>query len=551
MKSLDHYQSLAAQMARQDEEKNQMQAAMDAMWQGQWNLPDEIAELRWMHKVVSTDPHDALRAGVRALSAIGPRIKVHAMGTGEKRKALADQIERALGWLFHQANRRRQASVLSDIVLSALLYDEVIAQVVYLPHQIKAVAAAGGDTRQLQAARRGGAFALLVRNPRQVHIRASDWMPEAALLRRVMPVQDLVSFWGKQAAPISAALEADKTGELRYATIYDYTDLENRVVWAYLHEDPAAVLPESGSNDSSLSSGSVTPYQIVRQAHGLGFLPWVAKVGGTTLAQKPAHRRIPLLYSVYQSGQWETQNILETLLTSEVIAYAAAPRLKVQGPTNNVEVDYGEPGRAAYVPPGHDVSTLLPPQMDESLAAIADRVGSRIDKSTVPRVLQTSDFPAGTAFATLNLATQSGMKSLSPYKALAEQALAGIFIQMLDWIALDGRPVAAYSLGQRQAGEQIVLDPAEFDPAEFYLEVELTTDIPTDKVARIGAAAQAVRELGYSRARALEYIGESDPTVILQERREEEREAAEHEIRIRQTQAAHALDIKTENLKNS
>jgi hypothetical protein len=527
MKSLDYYQNLAGQMVHQDEEKNHMQAAMEAMWQGRWQLPEEIADLRWMHKVVSTDPHDALRAGVRALSTVGPRIKVHAMGIGQQRKSQADQIERALGWLFHQANRRRQSSVLSDVVLSALLYDKVVAQVVYLPHQIRAVQAAGGDTRQLQAARRGGAFAILVRNPRQVYVRTSDWMPEVVLLRRVMPAADLIGFWGKQARRVSAALEEDKDGALRYATVYDYMDLEHRVVWAYLHEDPAAVLPESGLD------GSLPPYEIVRQAHGLGFLPWVAKVRGTTLAQASAHQRIPLLYSVHQSGQWETQNILETLLTSEMIAYAAAPRLKVEGPTNNIEIDYGEPGRAAHVPPGHDLSALLPPKMDESLAAIADRIGSRIDKSTVPRVLQTADFPPGAAFATLNLATQSGMKSLNPYKTLAEQALAEMFTQMLDWIALDGRPIATYTLGQAASGEQIVLAPAAFAPDEFYLEVELTTDIPTDKVARISAASQAVRELGYSRARALEYIGESDPTVILEERRQEDRQAAVHEVELR------------------
>ena len=532
MKSLDHYQGLASQMVRQDEEKNQMQAAMEAMWQGRWQLPEEIADVRWMHKVVSTDPHDALRAGVRALSAIGPRIKVQPMGAGEARKTEADQIERALGWLFHQANRRRQASVLSDIVLSALMYDEVIAQVVYLPHQIRAVEAAGGSTQQLRAARRGGAFALLVRNPRQVHVRCSDWMTEAVLLRRVMPAAEVIGFWGKQARRVSAALEEDNSGTLRYATVYDYMDLEHRVVWVTLHEDPSAVLPESALEDS------LPTCEIVRQAHGLDFLPWVAKVGGTTLAQTPAHQRVPLLYSVYQSGQWDTQNILETLLTSEVIAYAAAPRLKVEGPTGNVEIDYGEPGRAAYVPPGHNISPMLPPKMDESLAAIADRIGSRIDKSTVPRVLQTADFPPSAAFATLNLATQSGLKSLNPYKALAEQALAGMFSQMLDWIAIDGRPVAAYSLGRGSSGEQIVLDPANFDPEDLYLEVELTTDIPTDKVARIGAAAQAVRELGYSRARALEYVGESDPTVILEERRQEEWEAVEHERDLRKMKAA-------------
>jgi hypothetical protein len=526
MKSLEAYLETAGQMVQQDAQKNRMQQAMEAMWQSRWNLPEEIAGLRWMHKVVSTDPHDALRAGVRVLSSAAPRIKVLPVGLGAGSDMQADLVERALGWLFHLANRRRQASVLRDIVLSALLYDEVVAQVVYLPQQIQAVRAAGGDVTRLSAAERSGAFAILVRSPRQVHVRYSDWMAEAVLLRRVMPVSDVVAFWGKHARSIEQRLGERGGEDLRYATLYDYIDHENRVVWAFLHEDQSAVLPAAGLD------GSAYPFEIVRQAHGLGFLPWVARVGGTTLVQDPAHQRVPLLYSVYQSGQWETQNILETLLTSEVIAYAAAPRLKVEGVTDHVEVDYGEPGRMAFVPPGHKLEPMDAPGLDASLSTIADRVAKRIDKSTVPRVLQTGDYPAGMAFATLNLATQSGLKSLAPYKDLAEQALAGIFTQMLNWIAFDGRPVLAYHQGRAGSGEQVVLDPVEVDPGQLYLEVELSADIPADRASRIEAAATAVRELGYSRTRALEFIGESDPSVILEEARRERLEQARFEERL-------------------
>lgn len=522
MKSLDFYQRMADQMVTQDMEKDRMMAAMEAMWQTRWQLPEEIGALRWMHKVISTDPHDALRAGVRVLSGAEPRIKALPVGLGMENQTPLEEVEHALSGLFHQANRRRQASVLRDILLSALLYDEVVAQVVYLPNQIKALRMTGGDTRHLEAARRSGAFAVLIRNPRQVSVRYSDWMPEAVLFRRVMPVEDLIAFWGSQAGTVRR-LQSKNSG-LLYASVYDYMDLENRVVWAYLHEDQTAVLPEAGLG------GSVQPVEVVRQAHGLGFLPWVARVGGTTLAHTPAEQRVPLLYSVYKSGQWETQNMLETLLTSEVIAYAAAPRMKVEGATDQVEVDYGEPGRIAHVPPGHSLEPISPPGLDASLAQIADRVGQRIDKSTVPRILQTGDFPVGTAFATLNLATQSGLKSLAPYKELAEKALEGILMQMLDWIALDGRPVLTYSRRRDGSGGQVVLDPAKVDPGKLQLEVELIADVPADQAARIEAAATAVRELGYSRTRALEFIGESDPAFVLEESRREQLAALEHQL---------------------
>ena len=59
------------------------------------------------------------------------------MGIGGLPETSLDQVEHTLGWLFHQANQRRQASVLRDIILSALLYDQVAAQVVYLPTRSK------------------------------------------------------------------------------------------------------------------------------------------------------------------------------------------------------------------------------------------------------------------------------------------------------------------------------------------------------------------------------------------------------------------------------
>lgn len=480
MKSLNYYRTLAAEMAAADRQRDEMLAAMDAMWQTRWNLPRRVAELGWLHKVVSTDPHDALRAGTRVLSSQRPRIRLTVVGGAARATRRADAVEQALTWHFHQASRRRRAAVLRDVALSALLYDEVTAQVVYLPHQS---AALGGSLPP--SARRYGPFALLVRNPRQVHVRYSDWQAEAVAFTRRLSTPEARAFWG----PLAADLPEE--GALH---LTDYMDLTHRVVWAE---------PEDGG----------PAVEILRAEHGLPFLPWVAQVGGTTLADAPEHQRVPLLYSVYTANQWEIQNIVETLLTSEAIAYAAAPRLKVEGPTDSVEVDYGEPGRPAWVPPGHSLESLSPPGLDDGLAQIAERIGQRMAKSTVPRILQTAEFPQGTAFATLNLATESGIKALTPYKELAENALAEICYQMLAWATL-ASPPAAPSPGPR-------LDPADIDLAGTFIEVELTPDVPTDRMLRIQAAALAVEKLGYSKRRALEQIGETDPDAVLAEARAE------------------------------
>jgi hypothetical protein len=231
VKDLYYFQEMAQEMVERDRGRDEMMAAMEQMWRGDWSLPPQMANLRWVHKVVSTDPHDALRSGMRVLSAVEPLIQVHQIGASEETRAQTDQVESALRWHFRQASRRRRANVLRDIVLSALLYDEIVAQVVYLPHQVEALKSFNGDSRRLEAAGRFGPFAILVRNPREVHVRYSDWMPEAVLMKRVMPAQEALEFWGKKAGKLRRALSETKAADLGYVTVYDYMDLEQRVVW--------------------------------------------------------------------------------------------------------------------------------------------------------------------------------------------------------------------------------------------------------------------------------------------------------------------------------
>jgi hypothetical protein len=201
--------------------------------------------------------------------------------------------------------------------------------------------------------------------------------------------------------------------------------------------------------------------------------------------------------------------------------------MKVEGPSDAVEVDYGEPGRVVHVPPGHTLDALTPPGLDQSLAHIAQRVGDRIGKSTVPRVLQTGDFPASTAFATLNLATQSGIKALAPYKELAEDSLSEVFTLMLNWLQHSEQPLQAVD-NRRGRGESIRVDAK--DLRDLVVDVELTADVPTDRMARINAASMAVRDLGYSRERALEQIGETDAREVMRQAAAEELERVELEI---------------------
>src|SRR5690606_8449958 len=82
MQDLSYFQSIAVNMIAADRERDRMLRAMDDMWHNRWALPPAMAGVGWLHKVVSSDPHDAVRAGTRVLSSVAPRITVQPYAGG-------------------------------------------------------------------------------------------------------------------------------------------------------------------------------------------------------------------------------------------------------------------------------------------------------------------------------------------------------------------------------------------------------------------------------------------------------------------------------------
>lgn len=498
IKSLEYYQGLAGEMIDEDKARDELYLAMESMHHLEWNLPGPLSAFPWIRKFVTTDPFDALRGLTRVLSTVTPKIFVQPLGPSEEDKRFANDLERALLWLLKMSSGRAKSKVVPDIVLSAARCDEVTAQVVNLDVQAKLI---GMDDRRVKAARRHGPFAVLVRNPRFVHSRFSDWMLEDVLYARIVPAEEVVAFWGDRAREIEVKIR-DNPKTSFYVTLYDYWNLDVHTVWAHVSEHNR--MPVS-------ATGGITLLE--PQEHDLDFIPWVVRVGGTNLDGEPEYQRFPLLYSVYRAGQWASQNIAETIANSEILAHAAAPRGVTESadPNNPPEVDYGDPLQQVNLRIGEKYTQLMPPPMDESLVMVSNRIADAISRSTLPKVLQTGEFPSGTAFATLNLATQSAVKAIAPHKVLAEAAISDILRHMLYWVQKTGESIVAYSSNNKGLGEQIMIDPDYLAVDELEIEVELTADVPTDRMARINAAAIAVTQLGMSRETALEEAGISDP----------------------------------------
>ncbi|GAG81430.1 unnamed protein product, partial [marine sediment metagenome] len=196
---MEYYKKKSDRMIRDDHDRDEAFEAYEDMFHCDWKLPGGIEKMEWIRKVISTDPHDAISAGNRVLSALDPRITLQPLADNQDTKALANDWEKVLLWQMKGLNRRRQGGVVSDIVFSSLMYDEICAQVIDLDHQIPQMELMKGETTRLKAARRYGRFAVNIYNPRHVHVRYSGIMPECVLLNQEKYGFDIISEWGENA----------------------------------------------------------------------------------------------------------------------------------------------------------------------------------------------------------------------------------------------------------------------------------------------------------------------------------------------------------------
>jgi len=501
----------AAETMKIYQSRNQKNQAMDAMANSEWNLPSQ-AKKEFFRKTVSAAPANALTTSVKVLGAETPKIKFTPTGPDPDDRATASAIERALGWEIKNAAKRSQTKLVPDIIRSAVQYAECAVYVDYLPDRIKNFP----EARQKQILRNGN-FALVPHNPSSVYPRYSPLGLESVLLAKMMKASQVVQYWGDQASKVKTFIQDEGDAD---CVQYDYTDHEQRTVWVSFD------LKGVGDDD----------YLIMDEKRELGFIPWAIRMHGTSLETEAGLQRTPFLDTVYKAHMWEDMNLSGTLINSEVLGYAAAPRIMIIGPNGEtVRVDYGDINKPLRIPAGHDAEPFPPPQIDVSLLQIHDRTKAELDAATSVQVLQNLNFPAGTAYATINAVLQTAIASLQPYKVLAEMTLADCCEIMLLWIdARDGQ-MTAYGTGKNEQGKQFSITKDDFSTTGLYIDVELNASAPTDFMQRINAGTLML-QLGYPLARVLEDLNVSDPEQAIAERYFEDMLREENQIISQQRQ---------------
>jgi hypothetical protein len=406
------------------------------------------------------------------------------------------------------------------------MYDEIVGQVIHLPTQIKAIKKLGGNPNRQKAALRYGDFAVLVRNPKSVYTRYSDYMLEAVLYTAVKRPEDIQAFWNN--SELGALIEEGNVA--KKWVLFDYVDYDRRVVFCYPGETVQRINP-GGIIELADGKEGVAPeaIELMNEPWEYDFLPWAAVIGGTQLDQTPENSRFPLLYGILQADQWNNTNIMGTLMMSEAIAEAARPDVARKGiQPDAIEATYGQPGGTWDVPAGHEITPMPDKGLDPALREALDRQLSDMSRATIPQVLVNAESLPNEPFAGFNQRIQQAMASLMPYKFLAERWFEEAYRLMLYWAKESDKGIVGYGRdsGQDKSPRIYEIMPRDIDKDAIYMKVELQADVPIDKAQRMTTAIQAASQLKVPTRDVLEMLGETDPERKIKEWMNEQMEMA-------------------------
>ena len=476
-----------------------MYKALDSYRHGDWMLDEELMEIEWVHE--SRDPIFAQQSdsAKHILSDVFPTIGLLPYNPGGDATDLADMHEKGLRWLLDSASRRRQATIVQDVVSSSVDYAEVAAQVIYIPQQIKDVKAAGGNPQRYEAMLRRGPFAVIIHNPRTVYCRYSDMGAEEVMLVTEDDPHNVIDLWGTKADGLKKMLKKVKGGPPRTVKIKDYTSYDYRAVWVEWGE-----------------GGEMT--EIERGPWRWPFMGWICRYGGTSLEDKGQFQRKPFLANMYHFDLYDDINRVRTLRFSDMIRTASEPRDVFQSDTRtSPDIDASSGDLMTHIDTEEGLEPRPPRIPDPSMSELYAELIGDVEKSTLSRLLLGSDVPAGAAFASINLVSDSALKVLRAPQSLAQHSVADILETMLLYIHYDNSEVISYGTGKTDRGDEYLIKGEDIVPKNLYITVKLEADLPTDFQARTVTARAQIDAGINSRLGAMEDIGIKNATEVAEE----------------------------------
>lgn len=434
----------------------------------------------WVKRVVSPDAYDAAVGITRLIMAAEPAITVASPESTVEELARDDETERALRAILRRSEEARETSAIIDAALSAVLFGEVVFRV-SSGRDLATLARENKNTALAEAAERVP-YMLECLNPAGVYTQADALGTRRAVIVETTTAGTVRELWGKRAENVTD----DDTAEVE---LYDYWDRTHRAVWV-----------KNGAD-------------ILSEPHGLPFVPIIRRVvQGTGLwTWTQGETVFPLLYGLHKSGFWDAQNIAYTMIYSLAYAMGSVPFIALEKESPNQpdpEIDWTRPGINMTLYKGQKLHRMPLDTIPAEMLQVLQVVEAKVPELLMPKVVFGQAPGASMSFSAINLLSQGGRLPLVPVQRGLGDALAAALVVVLRWAILEADAVEVYSRGVLTR-----LDPEALDPARLWVEVDITPDIPMDRV-QLGTLVTQLEARGIiSKKTAREWLHILDSTA--------------------------------------
>lgn len=426
--------------------RNQQLQEIQKMFLMEWDKKPVQPNLKY---TISPTARNAALGAARLLYASDPVFSVpHDKNDATLREKFSP-IEKAAAALWDANTKIRGTPAHKDIALSAVLYGEVHAGVTSTEDLLL----------RAQGTQDKATIARLTRISKQTPYLFEVYDPLTGYPERdsagmtgyyreqAIEAGKVLSIWGKLAEDQGLK---DRKAVVTYC---DWWDDAYHIVWILGKGDP-----------------------LLMEEHGLPVVPIVAiTVDGSELFSKPEQASQPFLYTLYKSGMWERENLMLTMMYSNMFAIAANPTFaSISNDETGLSVDWSVPGGVISMRPGEDFRQVVKSAIDPEMFRAWEIAQSQAGASTI--YPQTLGEPVGgnAPYSMVALLHQAGRLPLVGPQKLGGLAVASLMeIAFKLWYAKGGTNVIASTKGA------MTLKKADI-PEDLIIDARLEVDMPMD-----------------------------------------------------------------------
>lgn len=488
--------------------------AVDNMFHGEIELPQQLRDLDDVRLIKDSGPHDALYNATVALANSQIDLTVIPLGDNEAEFMKADRMEQALQWNWERANMRGMSRKMWSIAHSALRYDVCVTRVddlaFYLPKD------RSKWTKQNRRAARAGRFVITVYTVKQIHFSISELAGAFAVCgTRNMPLPKVLEYYESIAG-------TDKVGKQIKATVAEIrnqyesaTDLEQARFMLYQYTDDD-VRYEYGHITNMLTeedtAGNAEDFTFIFTDNKIPFINYTVRGGASDVESDPEYTYHPMLAGAEWHDLWLNIVLAKTLAFSDIIRRLREIRGTYEGSASEMVAPDDGTGGDKALPPGVVYKRQPPTQIDPQAIQLIDGLGQDLNATTSASALGNLSRYSNTAFSTMNAIVQVEMGKLNPQKNIIQDTIADQCFLFCEWTKFTKVPLQAWRTHAARVketdvpyGEEIQVTDKDYDLDRLFIFCRISPETPTDQLQKMNIAEKLVA-MGMSAEEALEMM---------------------------------------------